>query len=232
MTEDDLVLRNPLRSLGYEEDNLLPEGGFGAVLARAGVGKTALLVQLALNALYRCENVLHVSLDDPVSKVALWYQEVYHNLTNGHSTGEAERLWQSLLPHRFIMNFRPEGFTVPVLEGRISELTSQEIFVPQMVVIDGLTFDDSVDEVLSQLKSLALSHAMNVWFTVRTHRHEEPEPDGMPAHLSRVSDLFDIIFRLQPEDKQIYVKALKGGPETPEQSALILDPSTMLTKEQ
>ena len=51
MLKKDLILRNPLRVMGYENDDILNAGEFGAVLARAGVGKTAFLVQLSLNAL-------------------------------------------------------------------------------------------------------------------------------------------------------------------------------------
>lgn len=51
MLKNDLILRNPLRLMGQESDDILPTGGFGAVMARAGVGKTALLVQLALDSL-------------------------------------------------------------------------------------------------------------------------------------------------------------------------------------
>ena len=77
MLKKELILRNPLRQMGYEEDEIIPEGGFGAVLARAGVGKTALLVQLALNMMLRGRKVLHVSLLDPVNKVDLWYRNFW-----------------------------------------------------------------------------------------------------------------------------------------------------------
>ena len=80
MFKKDLILRNPLRRMGSETDDVIQEGGFGAVLAHAGVGKTALLVQLALNAMLRNRNVLHISLHDPVNKVNLWYQELFHHL--------------------------------------------------------------------------------------------------------------------------------------------------------
>ena len=59
MLKNDLILRNPLRLMGYETDDILPEGGFGAVLARAGVGKTSFIVQLALNAMLRNKNVTY-----------------------------------------------------------------------------------------------------------------------------------------------------------------------------
>ena len=71
MLKKDLIMRNPLRMMGYENDEILKAGEFGAVLARAGVGKTAFLVQLSLNALLRGKNVLHISLEDPVNKVSL-----------------------------------------------------------------------------------------------------------------------------------------------------------------
>jgi len=77
----ELVQQNPLRLMIKETEGLPSEGGFGAVLARAGVGKTAFLVQLALNHLLRDINVLHISLDDPVNKVSLWYKEVFQHLT-------------------------------------------------------------------------------------------------------------------------------------------------------
>ena len=72
MLKKDLTLRNPLRLLGKENQDILSKGGFGAVLARAGVGKTAIMVQLSLETLLRGKNVLHISLSDPVNKVSLW----------------------------------------------------------------------------------------------------------------------------------------------------------------
>ena len=42
MLKKDLILRNPLRVMGYENDDILDAGEFGAVLARAGVGENGL----------------------------------------------------------------------------------------------------------------------------------------------------------------------------------------------
>ncbi len=53
MIKKDVILYNPLRLIGYETEDIIPEGGFGAVLARAGVGKTAFLVQIAISTLLR-----------------------------------------------------------------------------------------------------------------------------------------------------------------------------------
>ena len=230
MIRKDLITRNPLRLLGHETDEVLLAGGFGAVCARAGVGKTALLVQLSLNTLLREQNVLHISLNDPVDKVSLWYREVYNNLVADHDAHQAESLWQDLLPRRFIMNFKVEGFSVPKLHERLMDLISQNIFTPQMAIIDGFLFDESTRGSLAELKELAKRQGLHVWFTLRTHRHEEPEPGQLPPPLSLVEGLFDIALQLQPEDKEIHVKCLKGAPAPSKIRQLRLDPSTMLVK--
>ncbi|MBU2252567.1 MAG: AAA family ATPase, partial [Proteobacteria bacterium] len=120
MLKQDLILRNPLQHLGFETEDILPGGGFGAVLAPAGVGKTALLVQLALNGMLRNRNVLHISLDDPVNKVTRWYNELFGHLADRCEATQINRLWESVLPHRFIMTFRIESFSVPKLEERLN----------------------------------------------------------------------------------------------------------------
>jgi hypothetical protein len=230
MLKKDLILRNPLRLMGQENDDLLGPGQFGAVLARAGVGKTAFLVQLSLNALLRGKNVLHISLEDPVNKVSLWYKEVFNLIAQQYNVDQINPLWESLLPHRFIMTFRVEGFSVPKLRERLADLMEQNIFSPEMIIVDGLPFDESIHLPLAELKDLVDQYRMHAWFTVRTHRHEEPNPEGLPRQLSQASDLFEIAVQLLPQGKEIHVKALKGEKLLAQSIDLRLDPSTMLIK--
>jgi hypothetical protein len=230
MLKKDLIMRNPLRMMGYENDEILKAGEFGAVLARAGVGKTSFLVQLSLNALLRGKNVLHISLEDPVNKVSLWYQEVFNLIAEQYKIDQINQLWESLLPHRFIMTFRVEGFSVPKLKERLSDLMEQNIFSPQLMIVDGFPFDGSVSQSLTDFKALIQNHQMPAWFTIRTHRHEEPGPDGIPMQLARLSNLFEIAIQLLPIGKEIHVKAVKGADSFPKNLDLRLDPSTMLIK--
>jgi hypothetical protein len=228
MFKNDLIVRNPLRKMGSETDDVIPEGGFGAVLAHAGVGKTALLVQLALNAMLRERNVLHISLNDPVGKVSLWYQELFQHLAKETQVRQIQQLWETILPHRFILTFKAEGFSVPRLEERLTDLLAQDIFHPQMMIMDGLRFDESGRQPLCDLKALSARHRMRVWFTVNTHRHEQPGPDGLPVQLLHVADLFDIVLELQPKGSEIHILPLKGSPPAADGLPLLLDPSTML----
>jgi hypothetical protein len=225
-----LDLQNPLELLGFETEKIFPVGGFGAVLARAGVGKTALLVQLALNALFQNNHVLHISLDDSVKKVSLWYKEVFYHLTKSWADKQANQLWETILPHRFIMTFKVEGFSVPKLEERLTDLMEQDIFSPQAIFIDGFPFNDTAREAFSDLNKLAKKHSFRVWFTMRTHRHETPGPYGIPIQLEDAAQMFDVLIKLEPEGKDIHVKVIKGEPEGVDRPALLLDPSTMLIK--
>ena len=229
MLKNDLILRNPLRLLEAADKEILTPGGFGAVLARAGVGKTALIVQIALNTLLHQKNVLHISLNEPVGKVSLWYQEVFERLAQQYQVQQINQLWDAIIPHRFIMTFKVEGFSAPKLEERLTDLTTQNIFVPHMIIIDGLPFDQQSPGVeLADIKALAVQNDLPVWFTITTHRHEAPGPDGFPVQLAQVRELFDAAIQLQPDKEAIRIELLKGTPTDQANGLLTFDPETML----
>ncbi len=231
MLKKDLILRNPLRLVGEETGHVLPPGGFGALVARAGVGKTALLVQLAMDSLLRGKNCLHICLDQPVKKVCLWYEEVFRHISEQYQLPQTTDLWDATLPHRFVMTFNVETFSVPKLEERLNDLIEQGIFYPQVVVVDGLPFDDEdVREVLTEFKMLARMHSMRVWFAVKSHRHVDGDIHQVPKPLKDVEDLFEVILQLEPVKGVVHVKALKGV-EMAEDSGLVLDPATLLIKD-
>ncbi|MBN2516494.1 MAG: cytoplasmic protein [Deltaproteobacteria bacterium] len=231
MLKKDILLTSPFRLLEQDIDTKISEGGFGTVLSRAGVGKTAFLVQLALYNMLQGNNVLHISLSDSVGKVGLRYKELFQNLTKHYNVQQINELWETTLPHRFIMTFRVDSFNVPRIEERLTDITEQGIFHPRMTIIDGLHFDESVRQSLVDLKALAMKHSFHVWFSITTHRHEDRNPDDMPPSLSHVADLFDVALDLQPEGKEIHIRALKSVSETSEHPPLFLDPSTMLIQE-
>lgn len=230
MQNINLTRFNPLKAVGYDSEDIIPEGGMGAVAAYAGVGKTALLVQLALNAMLKGTKVLHISLNDPVNKVSLWYQELFYNLAGPLRAENTREIWETILPNRFIMTLKVEGFNLSKLEERLTDLMVQNIFLPGMIIVDGLKFDESVRGTVVDLKTLAEKHAMRLWFTVPAHRHEEPAPGDMPPCLLSTAELFDVIFKLQPEGGEICIRTLKGQPAMAAGWPLFLDPSTMLIK--
>jgi len=231
MLKKDLMMRNPLRAVSDENGYILPEGGLGAVVARAGIGKTALLVQLSLNSLLKGDQALHISLGDPVRKVSLWYKEVFNNIGVQYQIEKIDDPWNELLPQRFIMTFNIDGFSVPRLDERLTELADQNIFIPQMILIDGLPFNHDMKRTdLHALKELSQKFNSHIWFTVRIHRHEEPDCDGIPVQIADFADLLDVIIKLEPQNNDIKLNVLKGSGALSSQD-LALDPATMLIKE-
>lgn len=231
MLKKEVVYRNPLVNLGYEHEDILPNGGLGSVLAYAGVGKTALLVQVALNMMIREKSVLHVSLQDAVSKVDVWYRELFHNIAETFSEAEIKEYWDKIQPYRFIMTFRVESFSVPTLEERLTDLMQQNIFKPHTVIIDGLKFDEAGRGQLVLLKELAKKYAMRIWFTVHEHRNETPAENGLPVSFQHVTDLFDVIVQLEAKGEDVYIKSLKGKSSNAKPYTLLLDTATMLMKD-
>ncbi len=230
MLKKEIKYRNPLTNLGYEHEDILPNGGFGAILAHAGVGKTALLVQIALNTMIREESALHLSLQDAVSKVDVWYQELFQNIAGKFSDAEAQEYWDKIQPYRFIMTFRVESFSAANFEERLTDLMQQNIFKPHTVLIDGLKFDEAGRGQMVLLKELAKKYSMRVWFTVHEHRNEAPAENGLPVSFLHVADLFDVMVQLEAKGDEVYINSLKGKSSSAKPHTLRLDPATMLIK--
>ncbi|MFZ2632890.1 MAG: cytoplasmic protein [Desulfosalsimonadaceae bacterium] len=234
MLNKQLILKDSLHSLGFETEETEKSGNFGAVTSRAGVGKTAFLVQIAISSLLKDKNVLHISVKDPVEKVNLWYKEMYFNLTQPYDAKQSRELWETLLTRRFIMTFETENFNFSRLTSRIDGLKTQNIFSPQLIIIDGLSSDESIASDLIRLKEYATRNGFTIWFSVRTHRHQTADPVTILKQLGGNQDselLFNMVIQLLPEKEMIQVKRLSLAREDLNHPPLFLDPSTMIIKE-
>ncbi|PXF55128.1 MAG: cytoplasmic protein [Deltaproteobacteria bacterium] len=230
MSKNNQNTGNPLSFIKEDAGHLLREGQFGAILAGAGEGKTSFLMHLALDNLLSGKNVLHICLGQPVKKVCLWYEEVLHRISDQYELNNTNVMWEMILPHRFIMTFNVEDFSVKRLEERLNDLTEQGVFFPQAVLLDGLPFNETVRESLSELKEMSRKHGFRVWFTVTTHREDKVEqPDDIPSPISYMSNLFDVIVQLKPVGREISVQVIKGQ-KADKVPPLILDPATQLIK--
>jgi len=204
-------------------------GGFGAVIARAGVGKTALLVQIALCSLLEKKTVLHVSLKESIQKVCIWYDEVSKKLERSTRDFTPDT-WDTILMHRMIMTFGENQFSPTTLKQRLSDLTEQDIFYPQLIVIDGLMIDHDSRPIFEELKALAKELSVFIWFSIRSHRHQVTQTSDLPPAFIPLKDLFDTTLQVIPKGDTIDIKLLsETSSETPSPE-LVLDPETMLIR--
>ncbi len=98
---NDLVVNNPLRALGLD-DKAEGKESTGLVMARAGLGKTAILVQFALDCMLLGNKVLHVSIGEGVDKTRAGYDDILALLTDGEKIETIPEIMQN----RMIMTFK------------------------------------------------------------------------------------------------------------------------------
>ncbi len=227
---NDRKINNPLRALGLEEkaDGSI-QSMMGLVMARAGLGKTAILVQFALDCMLLGNKVLHVSIGEGVDKTRTWYDDILSLLTNGEKIESIPEIMQN----RMIMTFKESSFSKALLEERLDDLVKQDIYKPECLIIDGYDFDKNDKESLEGLRDFMNDRGLKmIWFSAVSHRGDtRVSLDGVPAPCHEVDSLFDTVLLIKPEDNAMKLDILKCDTCSVDPgSTLILDPSTMLIK--
>ena len=222
--------QNPLRVLNMGREN----NQMGLVMARAGLGKTALLVQIALDAILRGKRVIHVSVGESIDKTRKWYDDILQSILQEHSVTRPHELMDMVARHRMIMTFKVAAFSRSRLEERLNDLILQDIFRPNVLIVDGFDFDGTSREALEDIKDLMDNMNMQAWFSAICHRGDQRvSPAGVPAPCHEIDDLFDMIILLKPEkDATIQLDIIRNYGEVVEGgTGLRLDPTTMMVKE-
>jgi len=230
MGYEPLVSQNPLRVLNLGRNNKQ----MGLVMARAGLGKTALLVQIALDSILRGNRIIHISVGESIEKTKMWYDDILQFILEDTVVNNPHELIDMVQQHRMIMTFKESSFSRARLEERLNDLVLQDIFKPNCLVIDGFDFDAAPRESLEDIKDLLDSMSLQAWFSAVSHRGDDRlSPAGVPAPCHEIDDLFDTVVLLKPEKELIQLDIIRNNGENPEEdSVLTLDPSTMMVKKQ
>ncbi len=229
MVSNDLRVNNPLRALGLEENVEKGVHSMGLVMSRAGLGKTAILVQFALDCILQGNKVLHVSIGESVDKTRAWYDDILSLLTEG----EKIEMIPGIMKNRMIMTFKESSFSKAILEERFDDLVQQDIFKPDCLIIDGYDFENNGEKSLEDLQNFMNSRGLKViWFSAVSHRSDDRvSEDGIPAPCHDVASLFETVLLIKPEGNEMKLVILKCDSTVVDPGAtLMLDPSTMLVK--
>ncbi len=231
MGKKNLVMNNPLRVLGLEKRVQEKGAGMGLVIARAGLGKTAILVQIALDSMLWGDKVLHVSIGEGFDKTRLWYDDILALMAAEEKSESFQTTVAEIMPNRLIMTFKESAFSQAKLEERLEDLVQQNIYKPVCLIIDGYDFQDGTHAALEEFKDFMVRHGLKmIWFSATTHREDERKsPIGVPAPCHDIDDLFDVIMMIEPKGDAIDLNLLKCvGAAVDAGTSLTLDPSTML----
>ncbi len=230
MRKEDVILNNPLRALGLE-DKAGKNNEMGLVMARAGLGKTAVLVQIALDFMMRGNKVLHVSIGETIEKTRNWYDDVFSLATAGMSDDDKQEIELEAMQNRMIMTFNESSFDLATLKERLDDLVQQNVYKPNYLIIDGLDFSENAAAFLDGFQKFMEGQGVKMtWFSALSHRGDERKSaNGVPAPCHEVDDSFGTVLLINPDNNDITLDIIKcDSGDADAGSSLPFDPSTML----
>jgi len=226
----DFISVSPLKILEKSSHGRLGPGNLGVLVARAGVGKTACLIHIAFDKIFRKEKLVHVSLEEGPEKVASYYNVIYSDLLKALHIVDNDEYRFLMERNRMILAYLNQSFDLVRLKASLKNLGERLDFRPDTLVIDGLDFENAGRAVLEGLKEAAVEFEVEVWLSALSHRHiSQVNERGIPYPCHELDDLFSIIVQLQPERSGILLRLLKDHDryEIPKNS-IALDPNTFL----
>lgn len=188
-----------------------PRPGHPAVIvARPGVGKTPLVVHVAVDALVSGHHVLHVSLGDGVEHVRVHYDEV---LRGSKRVAAAQLDALELLRRRMVLSYLERDFDPAKLAHQARMLATAAAFRPDVLVVDGLTARNYGAHAAA-LADLSREFAAPLWLTVST---EDGEAPAGPAP--------SFVLRLDPDHGAMRLVHVLPAGDVP--LPWVMDPSTL-----
>ncbi len=226
----DFIKVSPLKVLEKSSQKGLGRGNLGVLMARAGVGKTACLIHIAFDKLFRKEKLVHVSLEDVPEKITSYYNVIFYDLVKALNIDDEDEVRILFERNRMILAYLQQSFEIKRLGENLKNLVEKIDFVPDALIVDGLDFEKAGRDVFEGFKQIAEHFRVEIWFSARTHRHiADANERGIPYPCHELDDLFNIIIQLQPTQSGIVLQLLKDHDAAVRPDASVrLDPNTFL----
>ena len=219
---------SPLKFLEKNKSGGLCKGNMGIIIARAGVGKTACLIHIAFDKIFRNEKLVHISLESGPEKVTAYYKSIYYDLINFLGLTDENDYRERIDKNRMILAYLNQSFTVGRLCENLRNLRENLKFTPDTLIVDGLDFENAGRSLFGAFKDIARELDVEIWFSALSHRHiTEANERGIPYPCHSLDDLFTIIIQLQPDTSGISLRLLKDHDnESVSDTSIRLDTNT------
>lgn len=227
---NDFIKVSPLKLLETSSGEGLGKGNLGVLMARAGVGKTACLIHIAFDMLFRKQKLVHVSLEDSPEKVTSYYNVIFSDLVKALDIKDETEGRMLLERNRMILAYLNKSFEISRLRKNLNNLKEQIEFNPDILIVDGMNFEKVDAETMAGFKKVAEEFDVEIWFSALSHRHiTEKSEKGIPYPCNRVDDFLSVIIQLDPGESGILLKLVKDHDhEVRDDASIHLDPNTFL----
>jgi KaiC/GvpD/RAD55 family RecA-like ATPase len=243
MYRNEVNEQSPMRVFERSIRGGLGVGNVGVIVSRPGVGKTALLVQIALDDLLRDRRVLHISHEHPVEHVRAFYDELFHDIAVAHHLVQPQVVRLEIERNRLIYSHRHAATENPPSRrggsSSVSRIEQTIMFARDMahfeahtIIIDGFDFDNASPEALATLRALAERLGVEMWLSAKTEENAAPQstsgPASVPSLLRRFYEDVAVIVQLRTDGRAVHLQLLKDHDNLDVGDlSLRLDPTTM-----
>lgn len=233
MVKQELVQRSPVRIFEKSIHGGLKAGDVGVIASRKGVGKTAVLVQIALDKLLQGRKVIHVSFTQHTDYIIAWYEDIFAEIAKKKNLDNALEVKNDLVKNRVLMNFNQDGVTSDQILRSLRAMIVDGGFKADALIIDGYDFSRATVERIAGVKSFAAELGLEIWYSC-TVGGEEPSYDksNIPMILKDYVELIDVVVVLEPKQDFIQFSVSKDrSVYNPAALELRLDTKTLLIAE-
>ena len=233
MEKEELVQRSPIRVFMNSIHGGLMPGEMGIIASPTGIGKTSVLVQIALDKLLQGKKVIHVSFAKHADYVLAWYKDIFDEFTQKKNLENEDEVKNDIVKNRVLMKFNQEGLTVDQILKSLRAMIKDGGFAADQIIIDGYNFSLNEKENISRICEFARELDLSIWYSCNVKDESSYDKKRIPLVISDYADLFEVIVVLNPKQDHIEFSVSYGREiASPEQMALKLDPKTLLILEE
>jgi hypothetical protein len=235
MVREELNRRSPLRIFEKSIHGGLGRGNLGVIASRHGIGKTACLVHMATDKLFRDEHVIHISFSKNVNHVIAWYEDIFSEIVHKRDLADSMAVHDEIIKNRVIMNFSQEQISIDQILQSLRAMIQDGGFKADALFFDGYHMVDADLATVTKIKDFAKEMNLEVWCSVSPQKDTESSFDefGVPEEVKKLDQLIDVLIGLRYDGDHVVMTALKDhGEDDPTRLALRLDPNSMLISEE
>ncbi|MDR2521009.1 MAG: hypothetical protein LBC72_00425 [Spirochaetaceae bacterium] len=229
MVKNELIQRSPVRVLEKAMRGGLKAGGLGVIAGPSGLGKTSVLVQIALDKLLQDKKVIHISFTQNADFVIDWYASIFDEFVGKRSMENVAELKEQLVRNRILMNFSQTGVNSDVIRKSLHSMIVEGGYKAEAIIIDGFDFSIAASGRIKSLKEFAAGLGLVTWYSCTVSGEPPYDAKGFPTVLKDVEDELDCVITLASKPYHLELSIAKDGAVyNPGISPLKLDPRTLL----
>jgi len=230
MVLSELIQRSPIRIFEQSINGGLKPGEIGVIASPRGVGKTSVLVQIALDKLLQGKKVIHVSFSKQTQHILVWYEDIFAEFIHKKNLENASEIKNDLVKNRVLMNFNQDGITEEQILKSLRAMIIDGGFKADSIIIDGFDFSRTDKESAEAVKAFVTELGVSIWYScsVKDENHQY-DKENIPVVLNGIINSIDVVIILQPKSDHVELSISKDRNSIISKSmAMELDPKTLL----